>query len=57
VHIVAADARTEQDVIQSLSAEARALLQRVLQIERSKSHLKADDPTEELLDAVKQVIR
>ena len=48
--------RTEKDVLQELSSEERALLKRVLEIERARLHVKAADLTEPLLAAVKEVI-
>jgi hypothetical protein len=48
--------RTEQDVLQELSDDERALLKRVLEIERARLHVKAADPTEDLLSAVKEIL-
>ena len=48
--------RTEKDVLQDLTNEERALLKRVLEIERSRLHVKAADLTDPLLDAVKEVL-
>jgi hypothetical protein len=48
--------RTEQDVLQALSDEERALLKRVLEIERARLHVKAADPTDDLLAAVKELL-
>lgn len=48
--------RTEQDVLRELSGEQRALLKRVLEIERSKLHITAYDPTDDLVTIVKEII-
>lgn len=48
--------RTEKDVLQELTNEERALLKRVLEIERSRLHVKAADLTDQLLAAVKEVL-
>lgn len=48
--------RTERDVLNELSDEERALLKRVLEIERAKLHLTAYDPTEDLVAAVKEIL-
>lgn len=48
--------RTEKDVLQELTDEERALLKRVLEIERSRLHVKAADLTDSLLAAVKEVL-
>ncbi|MBM4694357.1 hypothetical protein [Prescottella equi] len=48
--------RTEQQVLQELSPEERRLLKRVLEIERSKMHLSASVPTDEILASVKEII-
>ncbi|SDU48277.1 hypothetical protein [Jiangella alkaliphila] len=48
--------RTEKQVLEELSDEERALLKRVLEIERGKLHLTAYDATEDLLAAVKEII-
>lgn len=50
--------RTESDVIGGLSGEAKALLHRVLEIERSRLHLTAADATvtDEILTAVKGIV-
>jgi hypothetical protein len=53
---VSATGRTERQVLEELSDEERELLKRVLQIERAKLHLSADDPTDDLLAAVKEII-
>ncbi|MEU7343920.1 hypothetical protein ABZ778_08320 [Streptomyces bacillaris] len=50
------DSRTEQQVLQELNDEARALLKRVLEIERAKLHLSAYEATDDLLTAVKEII-
>ncbi len=49
---------TEEEVIQGLSPDARALLQRVLEIERSRLHLSGSDVTvvDDLHKAVKGII-
>lgn len=48
--------RTEADVLRDLTPEQLQLLKRVLEIERSKLHLRAADLPEELLDAVKEIL-
>lgn len=48
--------RTEKDVIGALSDDERALLKRVLEIERAKLHLSAYDATDDILAAVKGII-
>ncbi|WP_175278841.1 hypothetical protein [Prescottella equi] len=48
--------RTEQEVLHALSPEERRLLKRVLEIERSKMHLSAAVPTDDILAAVKEII-
>lgn len=48
--------RTEQEVLQELSSVERKLAKRVLEIERSKLHLRAAQPTDEILLAVKEII-
>lgn len=48
--------RTEQDVLQALSDEERALLKRVLEIERARLHVSAADLTDDLLAAVKEIL-
>lgn len=48
--------RTEKDVLEDLNDEQRALLKRVLEIERAKLHITAYDATEDLLVAVKEII-
>ncbi len=48
--------RTEQEVLQQLSAEERLLLKRVLEIERAKLHITAHDPTDDIIRAVKEII-
>ena len=50
------EGRTEKQVLEELSGEERALLKRVLEIERAKLHLTAYDATEDLLAAVKEII-
>lgn len=51
--------RTERSVIEELSPEAKQLLQRVLQIERSKLHLSDDiDSTiDDILNIVKGLVQ
>ena len=51
------DSRTEKDVIDGLDLDAKNLLIRVLQIERSRLHLKASDTeaVEELYGAVREI--
>lgn len=51
-----ANARTEKQVLEELSDEERALLRRVLEIERAKLHLTAYDATDDLLAAVKEIV-
>ncbi|MEV0156004.1 hypothetical protein AB0H57_19995 [Micromonospora sp. NPDC050686] len=48
--------RTEQDVLQDLSDEERALLKRVLEIERARLHVRAADLTDDLVGAVKEIL-
>ena len=48
--------RTEQDVLQELTADQRALLKRVLEIERARLHVSAADLTDDLLSAVKEIL-
>lgn len=48
--------RTEKQVLEELSKEERALLKRVLEIERAKLHIAAYDATEDILAAVKEII-
>lgn len=48
--------RTEKDAIGALSDDERALLKRVLEIERAKLHLSAYDATDDILAAVKGII-
>lgn len=48
--------RTEKQALEQLTEEERALLKRVLEIERAKLHLSAYDATEDLLAAVKEII-
>ncbi len=48
--------RTERDVLNELSDEERALLKRVLEIERAKLHLTAYDATDDLAIAVKEIL-
>jgi conjugal transfer/entry exclusion protein len=48
--------RTEKQVLEELSDEERALLKRVLEIERAKLHLTAYDATDDLLAAVKEIL-
>ena len=48
--------RTEQDVLRALSDEERALLKRVLEIERARLHVSAADLTDDLLGAVKEIL-
>jgi len=53
---VTTDKRTEQNVLQSLTEEERALLKRVLEIERARLHVSAADLTDDLLGAVKEIL-
>jgi hypothetical protein len=53
---MAADGRTEQDVLQELGNEERALLKRVLEIERARLHVRSADLTDELLAVVKEIL-
>jgi hypothetical protein len=50
--------RTEQDVLQALSDEERALLKRVLEIERARLHVSPTvaEHTDDLLAAVKEIL-
>ncbi|MFD7077140.1 hypothetical protein ACFV9G_23225 [Nocardioides sp. NPDC059952] len=48
--------RTEKQVLEELSDEQRALLKRVLEIERAKLHIAAYDATDDLVAAVKEII-
>lgn len=48
--------RTEKQVLEELSDEQRALLKRVLEIERAKLHITAYDATDDLVAAVKEII-
>ena len=48
--------RTEKHVLQELSDEQRALLKRVLEIERAKLHITEYDATDDLIAAVKEII-
>ena len=48
--------RNEEQVVQALTAEERALLKRVLEIERAKLHVSAYNATDDLLAAVKEVM-
>ena len=50
------DGRTEKQIVEDLADEERALLKRVLEIERAKLHLSAYDATDDLLAAVKEII-
>ncbi|BBY44168.1 hypothetical protein MCEL_24630 [Mycolicibacterium celeriflavum] len=50
------EGRTEKHVLEELSNEERALLKRVLEIERAKLHMTAYDATDDLLAAVKEII-
>jgi hypothetical protein len=43
-------------VLRALTDDQRALLKKVLQIERAKLHTSAYDPTEEILNAVKEIL-
>ena len=51
-----AQSRTEKQVLEELGQEERALLKRVLEIERAKLHMTAFDATDDLLAAVKEII-
>lgn len=50
--------RTEKDVVNALDPEAQALLKRVLEIERSRLHLKGSDAgaVDDLYEAVRGII-
>ncbi|GAA3137773.1 hypothetical protein JOF29_000124 [Kribbella aluminosa] len=50
------EGRTEKQVLEELGAEERALLKRVLEIERAKLHLINHEPIDELLAAVKEIL-
>lgn len=47
---------TEEQVVQALTAEERAFLKRVLEIERAKLHVSAYNATDDLLAAVKEIM-
>jgi DNA-binding MarR family transcriptional regulator len=46
--------RTERDVLEELTPEARKLLKRVLEIEREKLHVSAAAPT--LVEEIRQAV-
>ena len=48
--------RNEKQVLEELSDEQRALLKRVLEIERAKLHIAAYDATDDLVAAVKEIL-
>ena len=50
--------RTEAQVIEALSPDARLLLKRVLEIERARLHVKAADASvvDEILNSVKGIV-
>lgn len=48
---------TEREVLEGLTDNERAYLQRVLQIERSRLHVAGADVTDELLAAVKEILK
>lgn len=48
--------RNEKQVLEKLSDEQRALLKRVLEIERAKLHITAYDATDDLVAAVKEIL-
>ncbi|MVZ89013.1 hypothetical protein GQF49_00685 [Microbacter sp. ANSKLAB05] len=50
------NARTEKQVVEELSVEERALLKRVLEIERSRLHVSAYEATDDILAAVKEIM-
>ena len=50
------EGRTEKQVLEELDDQERALLKRVLEIERAKLHLTAYDATDDLLATVKEII-
>ena len=50
------EGRTEKQVLEELSNEERALLKRVLEVERAKLHLSAYDATDDLLDAAREIL-
>ncbi|WP_206474998.1 hypothetical protein [Dietzia sp. KRD202] len=50
------NARTEKHVVEDLSVEERALLKRVLEIERAKLHVSAFEATDDILAAVKDIM-
>ena len=52
------DQRTEKQVLEELTPEARVLLKRVLEIEREKLHVPAAAPTivDEIFNAVRGVM-
>lgn len=48
--------RTEEQVVQELTADEFKLLKRVLEIERSKLHLRDYDATDDIHAVVKEII-
>lgn len=48
--------RTEKQVLEELSDEEKLLLKRVLQIERAKLHLSAEDTSDDIIAAVQEII-
>lgn len=53
---MATASRTEQQVLETLTDEERALLKRVLEIERAKLHISAYEATDDLLVAVREIL-
>jgi hypothetical protein len=49
--------RTERDVLAELGEDARRLLKRVLEIEKGRLHVDDPDLTDDILDAVKGVVK
>ncbi|MGY1753800.1 MULTISPECIES: hypothetical protein [unclassified Blastococcus] len=48
--------RSEHEVLQQMTDIERALLKRILEIERAKLHITAHDPTDDLVRVVKEII-
>ena len=52
-----ADRRDERQVFEELSSSERELLRRVLEIERARLHARDADLTDELINAVRGIIK
>lgn len=50
------DTRTEKQVLEQLSEDEKALLKRVLEIERARLHLSAYEATDDIIAAVQEII-